>query len=145
MSQAVPSIVGRPGVSKTLPLLGLVALVAIGIVVFQEALAVPLAFEFFRMGLLAAALVGLLLAVVGAFVIMQNLAFLGSGVAYSAFVGAVIGALTPLGLPLGAAIVGVLSALGINYVTRRAKVSSDTSISIIFTAAFALGVVISVV
>src|SRR5262245_48111879 len=105
-----------------------------------HSLAAPMAFGFMQRGLLAAALIGIVCAVVGAFVVMQELAFIGDALAHASFPGVVIAFLLKLNLALGGAVVGILTALGIGLITRRARLSQDTAIGVLFAGTFALGV-----
>jgi ABC-type Mn2+/Zn2+ transport system permease subunit len=76
----------------------------------------------------------------GTYVVLRKLAFIGDGLAHASFAGIVIAYLRGLNLNLGAAVVTVITALGIGFVHRRAKISLDTSIGVLFTGAFALGI-----
>src|SRR5690242_13633658 len=107
---------------------------------FWNCLAAPMAFGFMQRGLLAAALIGVICAVIGAFVVMQELAFIGDALAHASFPGIVIAFLLQLNLALGGAVVGILTALGIGAITRRSKLSQDTAIGVLFAGTFALGV-----
>src|SRR5438552_8592269 len=103
-------------------------------------LAAPLAFGFMQRGLLAAVLIAIVCAVIGAFVVLQELAFIGDALAHASFPGVVIAFLLKLNLALGGALVDILTALGIGVITRRSKVSQDTAIGVLFAGTFALGV-----
>ncbi len=103
-------------------------------------LAAPLAFGFMQRGMLAALLIGIVCAVIGAFVVLQELAFIGDALAHASFPGVVIAFLLKFPLELGGAIVGILTALGIGVITRRTRVSQDTAIGVLFAGTFALGV-----
>ncbi len=102
----------------------------------------PLAFPFMQRGLLAVALVGVVCAVIGTFVVMKGLAFVGDALAHCAFTGAATAFLLGGNVYLGAATTGVLSAVAITWVGRSARVSLDTAIGIIFAGVFALGLLI---
>ena len=99
----------------------------------------PLLFAPTQRALLAAIIIGIICAVMGAFVVIQNLAFIGDALAHAAFPGVVIAALIGLPLSVGGAIVGIATAFGIGYVTRRSRVSLDTAIGVLFAGTFALG------
>jgi ABC-type Mn2+/Zn2+ transport system permease subunit len=103
-------------------------------------LAAPLQFGFMQRGLAAAVLIAIVCAVIGAFVVLQELAFIGDALAHASFPGVVIAFLLQLNLALGGAIVGVLTALGIGAITRRGKLSQDTAIGVLFAGTFALGI-----
>jgi ABC-type Mn2+/Zn2+ transport system permease subunit len=100
----------------------------------------PFAFEFMQRAFVAALVVGGLCSTMGTYVVLRKLAFIGDGLAHASFAGIVIAYLRGLNLNLGAAVVTVITALGIGFVHRRAKISLDTSIGVLFTGAFALGI-----
>ncbi|MEP7188742.1 MAG: metal ABC transporter permease [Roseiflexaceae bacterium] len=103
-------------------------------------LVAPLSFGFMQRGLAAAVMIAIVCAVIGAFVVMQELAFIGDALAHASFPGVVIAFLFKLPLELGGAIVGILTALGIGVLTRRGKLSQDTAIGVLFAGTFALGI-----
>jgi manganese/iron transport system permease protein len=105
-------------------------------------LTAPLEFGFMQRGLAAAALIAIVCAVIGAFVVLQELAFIGDALAHASFPGVVLAFMLKLNLALGGAIVGILTALGIGLITRRGKVSQDTAIGVLFAGTFALGIVL---
>jgi ABC-type Mn2+/Zn2+ transport system permease subunit len=97
---------------------------------------------FMLRALLAGVLVSIACAVVGTFVVLRGLAFLGDALAHGVLPG--IAAAILLGLPgiLGAAVGAVVMIGGVALVTRRTRLSSDTAIGLLFVAMLALGVVI---
>jgi len=105
-----------------------------------DALLAPFGQEFMQRGFIAALVVGLLCSTMGTFVVLRKLSFIGDGLAHASFAGIVIAYLKGFNYALGAAAVSVITALGIGFVHRRAKVSLDTSIGVLFTGAFALGI-----
>src|SRR6476661_7931228 len=107
---------------------------------FWNCIATPLSFGFMQRGLAAAVMIAIVCAVIGAFVVMQELAFIGDALAHASFPGVVIAFLLKFPLELGGAIVGILTALGIGVLTRRGKLSQDTAIGVLFAGTFALGV-----
>jgi manganese/iron transport system permease protein len=100
----------------------------------------PFAFEFMQRAFVAALVVGVLCSAMGTYVVLRKLSFIGDGLAHASFAGIVIAYLRGFNLSAGAAIVTVLTALGIGFVHRRAKISLDTTIGVLFTGAFALGI-----
>lgn len=101
---------------------------------------VPLQFGPTQRALLAAMLIGVLCAVIGAFVVLQDLSFIGDALAHASFPGVVIASLLGFNLALGGAVFGVATALGVGWITRRSKVSLDTAIGVLFAGMFALGI-----
>jgi manganese/iron transport system permease protein len=100
----------------------------------------PLAFPFFVRALAAAVIVGLVCAIVGSFMVLRGLAFLGDALSHAAFPGVVAAYLLKGPFYLGAAIAAVVSSVAIGWVSRRGGVRGDTAIGVIFAGAFALGI-----
>ena len=100
----------------------------------------PLTHGFFVRALVAGALVGTVCAVVGTYVVLRGLAFIGDAISHAAFPGVVASFI--LGGPylLGAAVAAVATALGIGFVTRRTGIRADTAIGVLFAGTFAFGI-----
>jgi manganese/iron transport system permease protein len=100
----------------------------------------PLGTMIFIRALVASALVGVVCAVVGTYVVLRGIAFIGDAIAHAGFPGVV--AAYMLGIPfyIGAAIAAVSTALAIGWVTKRAGIRQDTAIGVLFAGTFALGV-----
>ena len=96
---------------------------------------------FMQRALLAGVLVSVACAVVGTFVVLRGLAFIGDALAHGVLPG-IAGAIL-LGLPgmVGAAAGALVMIGGVSLVTRRSRLSSDTAIGLLFVAMLALGVV----
>jgi manganese/iron transport system permease protein len=100
----------------------------------------PLAFSFFVRALIAAAIVGLVCAVVGCYMVLRGLAFMGDALSHAAFPGVVAAYLLRVPFYLGAAVAAVATALAIGWVTRRGRIRGDTAIGVLFAGMFALGI-----
>jgi len=105
-----------------------------------EHLIAPFHYAFMQRAFLTAVLVGILCATMGTYVILRKLAFIGDGIAHASFAGIVIAYLRGTNFYLGAGVVAVITALGIGFVHRRGRISLDTTIGVLFTGAFALGI-----
>jgi manganese/iron transport system permease protein len=105
-------------------------------------LADPLAYGFMLRGLVAAVLIGIVCAVMGTFVVLKGLAFIGDAVSHAAFPGLVIAFILGLPLYLGGAVASVGTALAIGYVSRRGRLRFDTTVGVLFAGTFALGIVL---
>ena len=97
---------------------------------------------FMLRALAAGVLVSIACGVVGTFVVLRGLAFIGDALAHGVLPG--IAAAILLGLPgiIGAALGAVVMIAGVAVVSRRSRLSSDTAIGLLFVAMLALGVVI---
>ena len=107
-----------------------------------EFLIAPFEFGFMQRALLGGMLVGAICALVGTYVVLRGLAFVGDALAHAAFPGVVIAYLLKGNIYLGATIFALATALAIGLVSRRGRVSYDTAIGILFAGAFALGVLL---
>src|SRR5512147_2540665 len=105
-----------------------------------EWLTKPLAYEFMQRGLIASTLVGVLCSVVGCYVVLRGMAFLGDALAHAILPGVAVAYLLRGDLLIGALVAGVVVALTIGLFSRHGRVREDTAIGIVFAAALALGV-----
>jgi ABC-type Mn2+/Zn2+ transport system permease subunit len=100
----------------------------------------PFSYAFMQRGFLAAVMVGILCAVVGCYVVLRSMAFLGDALAHAILPGVAVAYLLGGNLMLGALVAAVLVALGIGALSRQGTLKEDTAIGILFAAALALGV-----
>ncbi len=103
-------------------------------------LSAPLGYEFFRHGMLAAVLVGALCGLIGVFIVLRRMSYIGHGLAHAVLGGAVVGYVLQVNFYVAAGLWGFLAALLINATTRRREIASDAAIGVVTTASFALGV-----
>jgi ABC-type Mn2+/Zn2+ transport system permease subunit len=102
----------------------------------------PLQFTFMQTGLLATVLVGATCAVLGVYVVLRSMAFIGDAMAHTILPGLVAAYLLGLNLLGGAVVAGVATALGIGWLSRRGTLREDTAIGVTFTGMFALGILL---
>jgi manganese/iron transport system permease protein len=100
----------------------------------------PLTQPFFIRALAASAMVGLVCATVGSYMVLRGLAFMGDALSHSAFPGVVVAFMLKAPFYLGASVAAVATALAIGWVTRQGKLRGDTAIGVLFAGMFALGV-----
>jgi manganese/iron transport system permease protein len=105
-----------------------------------DAILEPLAFPFFVRALVAVTVVGLVCAVVGSYMVLRGLAFMGDALSHSAFPGVVVAYLLQGPFYVGATIAAVGTALAIGWITRRGRLRGDTAIGVLFAGMFALGI-----
>lgn len=108
----------------------------------DEWLIAPFRFGFMQTALIAAILVGLSCASIGVYVVLRRMAFIGDALAHTVLPGLVVAYLNQWSLFGGALIAGVLTALGIGWLSRRDAIREDTAIGIMFTGMFALGILL---
>ena len=99
-----------------------------------------LSYGFMQRALLAGVLAGLLCGVLGFFVVLKRLSFIGVGISHSAFGGIAIGVVLGVEPLVAAAVFATLVAWGIGWLSRAGRLQEDTSIGILFSSAMALGV-----
>jgi ABC-type Mn2+/Zn2+ transport system permease subunit len=109
---------------------------------FVELVADPWSLAFMQRGLVAALLVGVVCAVMGTFVVLKGMAFIGDAVSHAAFPGLVIAFMLGVPLYLGGAVAAVTTALAIGWVSRRGGLRFDTAVGVLFAGMFALGIVL---
>jgi ABC-type Mn2+/Zn2+ transport system permease subunit len=102
----------------------------------------PFSLAFMQRALVASLIVGVTCAVIGCYIVLRSMAFMGDALAHAILPGVAVAFLVGGNLLLGALVAGVVVALGISYVSRTGAVREDTAIGIFFAAALALGVVL---
>jgi ABC-type Mn2+/Zn2+ transport system permease subunit len=107
-----------------------------------HALTDPFAQSFMQRALLASLAVGVVCSVLGCFVVLRSMAFLGDALAHAILPGVAIAYLLGASLLAGALVAAILVALGIAFFSRQGTIREDTAIGILFTAALALGVLL---
>jgi len=100
----------------------------------------PFSYVFMQRGFMAALMVGVMCSIIGCYVVLRGMAFLGDAMAHAVLPGVAVAYLLSANLTLGALAAAVLVALGIGFFTRQKSIKEDTAIGILFSAALALGV-----
>lgn len=100
----------------------------------------PLGYDIFLRSLLAVTMVGTVCAVVGTYVVLKGLAFIGDAISHAAFPGVVAAYIVGGSYFVGAAIAAVSTAIATRYITHRGDLRADTSIGVLFAGMFALGI-----
>ena len=102
----------------------------------------PFTLQFMQRALLASLIVGVLCSVIGTFVVLRAMAFLGDALAHAILPGVAIAYLLGANLLLGALVAAIVVAVGIGVFSRRGGLKEDTAIGILFAAALAFGVLL---
>jgi len=106
----------------------------------MELLLQPLSYAFMQRGMAAAVIVGILCAVMGTYVVLRGMAFLGDALAHAILPGVAVSYLLGGNLLVGALVAAIVVALLIGFFSRQGAIKEDTAIGILFAAALALGV-----
>ncbi|MCK4234886.1 metal ABC transporter permease [candidate division WOR-3 bacterium] len=99
-----------------------------------------LQYEFMRNALIAAILVSIACGIVGTFVVIKKIVFISGGIAHAAFGGIGLGYLLRVNPVLTAIPFSLLAAIGIGTISKKAKISEDAAIGILWTVGMALGI-----
>lgn len=102
----------------------------------------PFEFAFFQRGVVVATLAGALCGLVGVFVVLRSMSYIGHGLSHAVFGGAAVSAVLGVSFFVGAGVWGVLAALLIGRVSARSTVGADAAIGVVTTASFAIGLAI---
>mgnify|MGYP001167558462 FL=1 len=109
---------------------------------FYDLLVEPLTYNFFLQATFVCILIGIVCPLLGAFVINRELGFMGDAMAHSVLPGMIIAYSIGVNAFLGAIPNAIAIALLIGFLVRRFKISTDTSIGIIFSFLFSIGLII---
>ena len=102
----------------------------------------PFQYEFLQRALLGGVLAATICAVVGTWVVLRGLAFMGDALAHGVLPGIALAFLWGFDLTVGALVSAAVMVAGINLVNRRGNLREDTGIGLLFVGMLALGVVI---
>ncbi len=106
----------------------------------------PVQYEFIQRALVASITIGISCGLIGTYIMLRRMSLIGDALAHAVLPGVVVSFMvagkSEIGLFLGAVISGILTVLLIGFVNRNSKIKEDTSIGIIFTGAFALGILL---
>jgi len=101
-----------------------------------------LGYHFMQRALIAGTLIGAVCAVIGTYVVLKGLSFIGAGIAHASFGGVALGFFLKLNPILTAVFFCLGTAWGIGLVSRKGQVKEDTAVGIFFASTMALGILI---
>ncbi len=108
----------------------------------MDTLLEPFDYAFFRNGIAVATLAGALCGLVGVYVVLRGMSYIGHGLSHAIFGGAVASYALEVNIYLGAGMWGLVSAVLILLIARRRSIGADAAIGVITSASFAIGLVI---
>ncbi|HEV2889599.1 MAG TPA: metal ABC transporter permease [Frankiaceae bacterium] len=100
----------------------------------------PFAYDFFTRGVIVATLSGALLGLIGVYITLKGMSYIGHGLSHAIYGGFAASTIVSFNFYVGAGLWGLGSAMAINAVSRRRAIGADAAIGVITTASFALGV-----
>lgn len=98
-------------------------------------------YEFVIKGLLGALFASITAGLAGTYIVSRRMVFLSGGITHSSFGGIGIGYFAGINPVVGAAVFGVMSALGIEYLSLRQKIREDSAIGILWALGMAIGII----
>jgi len=98
-------------------------------------------YEFLQKALFTSVVVGMICGVIGSFIILRGMSLMGDAISHAVLPGVALSYAFGINFFVGAVITGVLTAVGIGYVSQNSRIKNDTAIGILFTSAFALGII----
>lgn len=99
-------------------------------------------YRFLQHALFTSVMVGVFSGIIGSFIVLRGMALMGDAISHAVLPGVAISYILGFNLFYGAVVTGLLTALGIGYVQQNSRIKSDSAIGIVFSAAFALGVIL---
>lgn len=102
----------------------------------------PFEFAFFQRGLVVAVVAGALCGLIGVFVVLRSMSYIGHGLSHAVFGGAAVASVLGMSFLLGAGLWGLLAAVLIGRVAARPGIGADAAIGVVTTASFAIGLAI---
>lgn len=109
------------------------------IVLVGASLLTPYKYHFFNNGIIVATVAGTLCGVLGVFVVLRGMSYIGHGLSHAVFGGAAASAVMQINYFVGAGVWGVASGVLIGRIARRRIIGADAAIGVVTTASFALG------
>ena len=99
-------------------------------------------YEFLQKALLTSIMVGIICGVIGSFIILRGMALMGDAIAHAVLPGVAISYMLGINYFYGAVATGILTSFGIGAISQNSRIKTDSSIGLVFSAFFALGIIL---
>ena len=99
-------------------------------------------YGFLQKALITSVMVGIICGVIGCFIILRGMALMGDAISHAVLPGVAFAYMTQMHFFFGAILSGLLTAVAIGFVSSNSRIKHDISIGILFTAAFAMGIIL---
>ena len=100
-------------------------------------------YTFFQHALLGSLFASIACGIIGTYIVTRRLVFISGGITHASFGGIGIGLYTGISPILGAAIFSVLSAFGVEWLSKRKDMREDSAIAVFWTFGMAVGIIFS--
>src|SRR5699024_8204922 len=99
-------------------------------------------YGFLQKAFVTSIVVGIICGVIGSFIVLRGMALMGDAISHAVLPGVAISYMLGMNYFYGAVATGVLTALGIGTISQNSRIKSDSSIGLVFSAMFALGIIL---
>lgn len=99
-------------------------------------------YEFLQKALFTSIVVGIICGIIGSFIILRGMSLMGDAISHAVLPGVALSYAFGINFFIGAVLTGILTAVGIGFVSQNSRIKNDTAIGILFTSAFALGIIL---
>ncbi len=98
-------------------------------------------YAFLQKAFVTSIVVGIICGVIGSFIVLRGMALMGDAISHAVLPGVAISYILGINYFYGAVVIGVLTSLGIGAISQNSRIKNDSAIGIVFSAAFALGII----
>ncbi|WP_201763508.1 metal ABC transporter permease [Chengkuizengella marina] len=98
-------------------------------------------YEYMQRAFLTSVIVGIICGAIGCFIILRGMALMGDAISHAVLPGVALSYVLGINFFFGAVISGVLTTIGIGYISQNSRIKNDIAIGIMFTFAFAIGII----
>jgi iron/zinc/copper transport system permease protein len=99
-------------------------------------------YGFLQKALFTSIMVGVICGVIGCFIILRGMALMGDAISHAVLPGVALSYMIGLNYFIGAVVTGVITAIGIGFVSQNSRIKHDMAIGIMFTSVFAVGIIL---
>ena len=99
-------------------------------------------YEFLQKALFTSVIVGIIAGAIGSFIILRGMSLMGDAISHAVLPGVALSYMWGINYFYGAVAFGLMTAFGIGFITQNSRIKNDTSIGIVFSAFFAVGIIL---
>ncbi|MDP5272550.1 metal ABC transporter permease [Chengkuizengella axinellae] len=98
-------------------------------------------YEYMQRAFLTSVIVGIICGAIGCFIILRGMALMGDAISHAVLPGVALSYVLGINFFFGAVVSGVLTTIGIGYISQNSRIKNDIAIGIMFTFAFSIGII----